>query len=369
MPTNIVESLLSSAKDLTGPLANYLGASEGSVKSAMGAAVPALLAGLMQKAATPQGASDLFQWITAPAIDTGIPPIADAVANPDRAGSLVSLGSSLLGKLFGDKTTQLADAIGATAGLKPAAASSLMAMAAPLLLGFLKKQVTANGLSISGLSDLLLDQKGFLEKMGLDSRITRALGFSSLSSLLDGVSSMPAAAMQGVRAAAAGTAAAGAAVATAGSSNFRRALPWLVAALLAALVYFGLMRSRPVHTPADGSPVVATPQSGYSGAGLRVSVYFDTGQAALGADSQTTIATTADRIKQNGMRINITGYTDPTGDPTKNAELAKERAKAVRSALLAAGVADASITLQPPASITGSGSDLEARRVEIAQAP
>ena len=242
-------------------------------------------------------------------------------------------------------------------------------MAAPLLFGFLKKQVTANDLGISGLSDLLLGQKGFLEKMGLDSRITRALGFSSLSSLLDAVSSMPAAAMQGVRAAAAGTAAAGAAVATAGSSTFRRALPWLVAALVAALVYFGLMRPRPVHTPVDGSPVAATPQSGYSGAGLRVSVYFDTGQAALGADSQTTIATTADRIKQNGIKINITGYTDPTGDPAKNAELAKERAKAVRDALLAAGVADASITLQPPANITGSGAGMEARRVEIAQVP
>ena len=48
-------------------------------------------------------------------------------------------------------------------------------------------------------------------------------------------------------------------------------------------------------------------------------------------------------------------------------ELAKERAKAVRDALLAAGVADTAIHLQPPANITGSGSDMEARRVEIAQ--
>jgi outer membrane protein OmpA-like peptidoglycan-associated protein len=70
-----------------------------------------------------------------------------------------------------------------------------------------------------------------------------------------------------------------------------------------------------------------------------------------------------------GMKINITGYTDPTGDPAKNAELAKERAKAVRNALLAAGVADASITLQPPANITGGGAGMEARRVEIAQVP
>ncbi len=69
------------------------------------------------------------------------------------------------------------------------------------------------------------------------------------------------------------------------------------------------------------------------------------------------------------MKINISGYTDPTGDLAKNAGLAKERAKTVRDALVAAGVADTSITLQPPANITGSGSGMEARRVEIAQVP
>ena len=369
MPINIVESLLNSAKDLTGPLANYLGAPEGTVKSAMASAVPVLLAGLMQKAAAPQGANDVFQWVTAPSIDTGILSGAEALANPDRAGSLVSLGSNLLSKVFGDKTTQLTDAIAAATGLKASSAGSLIALATPLLFAFLKKHVTANNLSVSGLSDLLLGQKGFLEKMGLDSRIIRALGFSSLSSLLDAVPSMPAAGMQGVRTAVAGTAAAGAAVATAGSSALRRALPWLIAALVAAFVYFGLMRSTPVRPPVEGSPVAATPQSGYSGAGLRVSVYFETGQAALGADSQDTINTTADRIKENGITINITGYTDPSGDPTQNAELAKERAKAVRDALLAAGVAETSINLQPPADITGGGSDMEARRVEIAQVP
>lgn len=370
MPVNIVDSLLSSSKDLIGPLTSYLGASEGTVKSAMGAAVPALLAGLMQKASTPQGASDLFQSITSANIDTGVLTNPQALTNPDSAASLTSLGSNLLSKLFGDKAGPLADTIGSMVGLKPSSASGLLALAAPMLFAFLKKQVTAGGLGVSGLTDLLLGQKGFLEKMGLDSRITRTLGFSSLSGLLDSVPSLSGAAMQSVKTAAAGTTAAAAAAASVGGSGLRRVLPWLIGALVIAFIYFGLMRPKPASMPVEAPPLATTPpaQTGTATAGLRESVYFDVGQTALGPDSQTTLTTFAERIKQAGVKVNITGYADATGDPVKNAEIAKERAKAVRGALLAAGVADSSINLQPPANITGGASTMEARRVDIAQA-
>ena len=53
------------------------------------------------------------------------------------------------------------------------------------------------------------------------------------------------------------------------------------------------------------------------------------------------------------------------GCSVKNAELAKLRALAVRDALLAAGVADAAMELKKPEQLTASGSDAEARRVEV----
>ena len=49
----------------------------------------------------------------------------------------------------------------------------------------------------------------------------------------------------------------------------------------------------------------------------------------------------------------------------RNLELAKERAKAVRAALVAAGIAQDRINMKPPAEITGGGDNKEARRVEI----
>ncbi len=64
-------------------------------------------------------------------------------------------------------------------------------------------------------------------------------------------------------------------------------------------------------------------------------------------------------------RVDITGYTDKTGSRNANLELAKERAKAVRDALVSAGVARERINMKPPAEITGGSDDRAARRVEI----
>ena len=67
-----------------------------------------------------------------------------------------------------------------------------------------------------------------------------------------------------------------------------------------------------------------------------------------------------------GKRAVVSGFTDATGDPARNEELAKARAAAVSAALNAAGVAADKIELKKPESITGSGSNAEARRVEVA---
>ena len=67
-----------------------------------------------------------------------------------------------------------------------------------------------------------------------------------------------------------------------------------------------------------------------------------------------------------GKKAVISGYTDATGDPAKNEELAKQRALAVSAALKTAGIAEDKIELKKPEAITGSGNNAEARRVEVA---
>ena len=93
-------------------------------------------------------------------------------------------------------------------------------------------------------------------------------------------------------------------------------------------------------------------------------LYFAVGKAELPADAPAALAA----IKQaagSGKKLLISGFHDATGDPAMNAELAKNRAKAVRTALQADGIAPERAVLRKPESTTGDGNNQEARRVEV----
>ena len=97
-----------------------------------------------------------------------------------------------------------------------------------------------------------------------------------------------------------------------------------------------------------------------------VKFYFASGKADLAAGASEALV---DVVKgaQAGKKVAISGFHDATGNPSQNAELAKQRALAVRDALTASGVSEAQIEMKKPEQIEGNaaGSDAEARRVEI----
>jgi cytochrome c oxidase subunit II len=93
---------------------------------------------------------------------------------------------------------------------------------------------------------------------------------------------------------------------------------------------------------------------------------FEVGKTALPTGSEKIVATLADFMKSNATaRVDLSGFTDKTGNAEKNAALAKERAKAVREALKVAGIPEDRITMKKPETITGAGTAEDARRVEI----
>ena len=95
-------------------------------------------------------------------------------------------------------------------------------------------------------------------------------------------------------------------------------------------------------------------------------VNFELGSAALPADAAELLTRVADAARASGGKsVLISGYHDTTGDAAQNAELAKERAKAVRHALEANGVAPDRLVLDKPLVATGGTDAREARRVEL----
>ena len=384
MTMNILDSLTNSfGKNLASQASKFLGESESDTLGTVNALLPALLGSMAGKAATPGGAADLLGLVNGASVDTRmLGNLQGLFAGGDRTNALISTGRTLASSLLGgDKMNALAATLSSKSGIKPSSLLSLLAMVVPLVLAFFKRHVADNRLDASGLVNLLHGQKGFLEKLSLDPGIAKALGFGSLASVFGSLGSgaadmarqaagaaSQAAYVAGDTARHTAGAAAGAAVATAGAakSGFPRWWPWLSGLIFISLLWL-LFRSAdepaaPVPAPVPNASAPATPAVV---GGLPAKVYFDTGSAAIGGDGASSISRAATEAKAANAKVEITGYTDKTGDPAVNEELAKNRAKAVRDALVAAGVAEASVTMKPPAFVTGAGNDAEARRVEI----
>jgi outer membrane protein OmpA-like peptidoglycan-associated protein len=95
-------------------------------------------------------------------------------------------------------------------------------------------------------------------------------------------------------------------------------------------------------------------------------VYFEIGKAEVPADAAKALDDGLAAVNADGAKkLMLSGFHDASGDPAKNAELAKERAKAVRAALVAKGVAADRIVLRKPEQTAADGPADEARRVEI----
>ena len=98
-----------------------------------------------------------------------------------------------------------------------------------------------------------------------------------------------------------------------------------------------------------------------------VKFYFASAKADLAAGANEALADVVKGVAE-GKKAVVSGFHDATGDAALNAELAKQRAFAVRDALKALGVAEDKIELKKPEETTASGSNAEARRVEVALA-
>jgi OmpA-OmpF porin, OOP family len=407
--------------NFAGALGQFLGESPSVTSSGLSAVLPALLGGLVSKGATAEGANGLLSMLNTPQIDSGIlGSLGSMFGNGNaQASGLVSLGSTLLGSMFGDKVGGLASAIASVAGLKGSSATSLLGLAVPIVLGMLKSHVGQNNLNPSGLMDLLKGQGQHLSGK-IDPRVSTALGFPSVAGLLglggsavsqaaSAVTGAGVAAVAGAGAAAAALggkaaslgagvasgvgsgAAAATAVAAKGGSSLMRWLPWLIGAAVLAWALSGMRgcgQAEKVAVPAPAAPVVSAPAATpaptpapapaadpVKPAAVATAkpdpakIYFASGKFDPPADlAQKLDALVVYSRADTNAKLSISGFHDKTGNAEANIELAKSRAMGVKNALISAGVPEDRIMMQKPTETVGGGDDKEARRVEVAVA-
>ena len=96
---------------------------------------------------------------------------------------------------------------------------------------------------------------------------------------------------------------------------------------------------------------------------------FELGKSELPAEASDAVAKVAAFLKATAdAKVQVSGYTDTSGDAAQNAELAKNRAQAVSQALTAAGVPADSIVMKKPEEIEKVGSPEAARVVVLSLA-
>ena len=138
----------------------------------------------------------------------------------------------------------------------------------------------------------------------------------------------------------------------------------VVVAVLGLVIGLGIHRAHLAKAPVAAAAVEVV-----DGASVRVEngvvkFYFATAKADIAAGAKEALADVV-KLGNQGKSLRISGFHDATGDQARNEELAKQRALAVRDTLVGLGVVADKIELVKPELLTGSGSNAEARRVEV----
>ena len=174
---NLIEMLQNTVGEtLVNKASSMLGENQSNTKSALGAALPALLGSVISKGSSNSGAQGIMDLISKVA---GSNLDLSSLNSNEGTEKVSNLGGGLLSSILGPKAGAVADFIGNFSGIKSSSATSLLSMAAPFLLGSLGKANGSNG--ISGLMSLLSSQSGIVSSL-LPSGLSSVLGLGDLTS-------------------------------------------------------------------------------------------------------------------------------------------------------------------------------------------
>ena len=146
-----------------GKLSSLLGVGEDKAKSAVGAAVPAVLSGLSSLASTQAGAQKLANSLTDLGDLKGLEDLGSVLSG--ATAEKAEKGSSDLGQLLGGGTLDaILGILSKFLGLGGAQAIKLLGMLTPLILGAIAKQLAGRALTPQGLMGFFDDQKSNIAK-------------------------------------------------------------------------------------------------------------------------------------------------------------------------------------------------------------
>ena len=344
---------------------SFIGESPSATSKGFASAMPTVLAGLMDTASTTSGAERVRSMISDGGYGSGmLGNLGNMITGGSATDSLMRSGGHLLSNIFGSRTDEVSDAVARSADVPRSSATKLLALAAPIIMSILGREIGSRGLDTAGLMGLLTGERSSLMSL-LPAGIGSLLGFKSA----------PAPAAERVRT----EPPAPVSYRHVGEpATSERAAGWswwpAIAAGLAALALLFLFTRPPAPTVAvnDQTAGSASPRQLASvqlPTGEKLSVRdggflqkfnvfladksdtnlpkrfvfddlnFETGTATLTAPSGVTVDQLATVLKAYpSVKVTFEGHTDSTGDSAANKQLSEQRAEAVKAKLVQAGV-------------------------------
>lgn len=162
--SNIIDALKGYiTPDLVSQASSRTGESKSGVSTALTASFPSILSGLLNKSSDSSSMSGMLDMFKKQNKNS-----EGFLSNPGEMfsgeGGMLDKGKNFVYSLFGSKSGEVSNAVGKSSGVKSSSAGSIMAMAAPIVMGFLGKKASSNNWETSDMMGYLKGQKDHINE-------------------------------------------------------------------------------------------------------------------------------------------------------------------------------------------------------------
>lgn len=176
---DLVKSAISSS-GVADQIGSAAGLDKSKTNSAIDAAIPVLLSGLMKKASTPSGASELSNIFKKQDAEPSILDNLGSLVSGGASSKLLSMGSSLLPMLLGSSQASIVSVLMKLLGIGDKGVLGLLGSLAPIVMSVVGKQAkSAGGFDPGVLTNLLGGQSNFLSS-ALPNELKGVMGLADL---------------------------------------------------------------------------------------------------------------------------------------------------------------------------------------------
>jgi outer membrane protein OmpA-like peptidoglycan-associated protein len=188
MSINLIHAIQSALTDeVVGQLGARIGLPSEAARSVMSTAAPALLAGLMQRAATLEGARSLFATVVSPDVNARIAEqLPHLTGSTGGVSELESAGRGLLERSLDRRAESLSDEVAAQTGVPAHATHAITGIVGATMLGVLKQHLLKSQGNVGQLPVLLSHQMPLIAPY-VNDRLLAALGLGSVGAFAGSV--------------------------------------------------------------------------------------------------------------------------------------------------------------------------------------